>query len=77
MYDKSTSADATNNRPSMDTVLSNHLGNLLRLLRCPSDRNGVYEATGSSYSWNSALNGQDAAPPGPRSASPTSRTRFP
>jgi prepilin-type N-terminal cleavage/methylation domain-containing protein/prepilin-type processing-associated H-X9-DG protein len=59
MYDKSTGADATNNRPSMDTVLSNHLGNQL-VLRCPSDRNGVYEATGSSYSWNSALNGQDA-----------------
>ncbi len=59
MYDKATGPGATNNLPSMDVVLANHLGNPL-VLHCPSDRNGVYEATGSSYSWNSALNGQDA-----------------
>jgi prepilin-type processing-associated H-X9-DG protein len=29
-------------------------------LRCPSDRKQFYEQTGSSYSWNSLLNGQDA-----------------
>lgn len=49
---------ATNALPAPDQVLSNHLGNV-RVLRCPSDRS-VYEATGSSYSWNSLLNGQNA-----------------
>jgi len=29
-----------------------------RLFRCPSDRNYFYEAEGSSYRWNTALNGQ-------------------
>lgn len=45
--------------PSVDQVLSNELGNL-RVLRCPSDRQQIYERTGSSYSWNSLLNGQNA-----------------
>ena len=31
-----------------------------RLFKCLSDRMGIFEATGSSYSWNSLLNGQDA-----------------
>lgn len=43
--------------PSVDQVLSNELGNI-RLLRCPSDRQQLFEQTGSSYSWNSLLNGQ-------------------
>jgi prepilin-type processing-associated H-X9-DG protein len=50
---------ATNALPSPDLVLSNQLGNL-RVLRCPSDRKHLFEQTGSSYSWNSLLNGQDA-----------------
>lgn len=49
---------ATNALPAPDQVLSNDLGNV-RVLRCPSDR-WVYDATGSSYSWNSLLNGQNA-----------------
>lgn len=44
---------------SIDVVLSNYLGNL-QVLRCPSDRERLFEATGSSYSWNSLLNGQAA-----------------
>jgi prepilin-type processing-associated H-X9-DG protein len=43
--------------PSPDLVLSNYVGDV-RVLRCPSDRLKVFEATGSSYSWNSLLNGQ-------------------
>ena len=50
---------ATNELPSPDLVLSNYLGNV-HVLRCPSDRQDLFETTGSSYSWNSLLNGQDA-----------------
>jgi len=45
--------------PAMDMVLSNHLGTV-QVLRCASDKQRLYELTGSSYSWNSLLNGQDA-----------------
>ena len=45
--------------PSPEMVLSNQLGNVL-VLKCPSDNQELYEQTGSSYSWNSLLNGQDA-----------------
>ncbi len=50
---------ATNELPSVEIVLTHHLGDP-RVLRCPSDRVGLFERTGSSYSWNSLLNGQDA-----------------
>jgi prepilin-type N-terminal cleavage/methylation domain-containing protein/prepilin-type processing-associated H-X9-DG protein len=63
---------STNPLPSPDTVLSNALGNV-RVLRCPSDRwledktlpypqkNPTYfDQTGSSFSWNDFLNGEDA-----------------
>ena len=43
--------------PSIDLVLTNELGNL-KILRCPSDRRQLFEETGSSYAWNSLLNGQ-------------------
>ena len=49
----------TNGLPGPDLVLSNYLGNI-RVLRCPSDRQNLFASTGSSYSWNSLLNGQDA-----------------
>lgn len=48
----------TNSLPSPDMVLSNYLGNLA-VLKCPSDKDWFYK-TGSSYSWNSLLNGQNA-----------------
>lgn len=57
MNDKS--LKTTNLYPAPDVVLSNYLGNL-NVLRCPSDKQHVFELTGSSYSWNSLLNGQDA-----------------
>ncbi len=57
MRDKSLSI--SNDLPSPDLVLSNYLGNV-NVLRCPSDKQRVFEDTGSSYSWNSLLNGQDA-----------------
>lgn len=50
---------ATNALPGMEVVLLNHLGST-NVLRCPSDRKRLFELTGSSYAWNSLLNGQDA-----------------
>ncbi len=53
--------DATsdpNYLPGPDKVLAVQLGNT-RVLKCPSDLEGIFEKTGSSYSWNSALNGQN------------------
>jgi prepilin-type N-terminal cleavage/methylation domain-containing protein/prepilin-type processing-associated H-X9-DG protein len=62
----------TNAYPGPDTVLSTQLGNL-NVLRCPSDQwpadtprpnpqagPTYFEQTGSSYSWNFLLNGEDA-----------------
>jgi prepilin-type N-terminal cleavage/methylation domain-containing protein/prepilin-type processing-associated H-X9-DG protein len=45
--------------PSVETVLRDPLSNT-NVLRCPSDRQQIFEQTGSSYSWNSLLNGQRA-----------------
>jgi prepilin-type N-terminal cleavage/methylation domain-containing protein len=62
----------TNRYPGPDVVLSNQLGNL-NVLRCPSDKwvatNALpypdreptyFVQTGSSFSWNYLLNGEDA-----------------
>lgn len=49
----------TNAVAPIDVVLTNYLGTP-KVLRCPSDRKRFFEQTGSSYSWNSLLNGQDA-----------------
>lgn len=57
MRDKSLTG--TNDLPAPDIVLSRHLGNT-NVLRCPSDTKQLFENTGSSYFWNSLLNGQDA-----------------
>lgn len=42
--------------PVMDTVLAPYAGSL-EIFRCPSDES-FFESTGSSYFWNSTLNGQ-------------------
>lgn len=57
MRDKSLTT--TNELPSPDVVLRNELGNT-NVLRCPSDREDLFTTTGTSYSWNSLLNGQPA-----------------
>lgn len=54
----------SNALPTVDLVLSNHAGSV-RIFHCPSDNPGAgqqskFQQTGSSYSWNSLLNGQDA-----------------
>jgi len=50
---------ATNALPAINQVLAQQLGNL-NVLRCPSDSQQLLETTGSSYHWNSLLNGKDA-----------------
>ena len=61
MRDRSTDTNAipTNTLPSPDVLLALHLGST-NVLRCPSDRKNLFQQTGSSYAWNSLLNGQDA-----------------
>lgn len=54
-----TNQPATNALSSVDVVLKSELGNA-NVFRCPSDREEIFEQTGSSYSWNSLLNGQNA-----------------
>lgn len=50
---------ATNTFPAIHKVLASQLGNT-NVLRCPSDKERFFEITGSSYAWNSLLNGEDA-----------------
>ena len=54
-----TNSIPTNALPGIHIVLAPQLGNV-QVLRCPSDREELFERTGSSYSWNSLLNKQDA-----------------
>jgi len=49
-------ASFTEDVPVMDTVLAPYAGSP-GIFRCPSDRS-FFESTGSSYFWNSTLNGQ-------------------
>lgn len=61
MYDAlfSTNNAPTNRQRTVDVVLTNYLGST-NILKCPSDREGVFERTRSSYGWNVLINGQDA-----------------
>ena len=46
--------------PTIDRVLLSYAGGNSNIFRCPSDRQQIFDLTGSSYSWNNLLNGQDA-----------------
>ncbi len=46
--------------PSPEQVLMRYAGGNSNVWRCPSDRLDVFQQTGTSYAWNSLLNGQDA-----------------
>ena len=59
IYDAPVGTPPTNAMVKMDVVLSNYLGNV-RVLLCPSDNKDLFAQTGSSYGWNSLINGQDA-----------------
>jgi prepilin-type N-terminal cleavage/methylation domain-containing protein len=54
-----TNALSTNALPTANVVLGTELGNT-NVLRCPSDFQGIFQLTGSSYSWNNLLNGEKA-----------------
>ncbi|MGE3311256.1 MAG: type II secretion system protein [Limisphaerales bacterium] len=66
MRDQAPGEAGMTNPPSATVILpgpEKGLSNVLadkRVFRCPADRSRVFERTGSSYSWNSLLNGQDA-----------------
>jgi len=59
MFDWSTNSAANTNGSPIDVVLIN-LAQNSNVFRCPSDRQKLFETTGSSYAWNSLLNGEDA-----------------
>lgn len=50
----------TDDDPAIDNFL-NEYGALPAIFRCPADRGGIAERTGTSYFWNSTLNGQSVA----------------
>jgi prepilin-type N-terminal cleavage/methylation domain-containing protein/prepilin-type processing-associated H-X9-DG protein len=50
---------ATTNEDTINIVLAASLGST-QVLRCPSDLQHLFEQTGSSYSWNPLVNGQNA-----------------
>jgi prepilin-type N-terminal cleavage/methylation domain-containing protein/prepilin-type processing-associated H-X9-DG protein len=54
-----TNQPPTNSLPGPDKVLAGELGNT-NVLRCASDQADLFRLTGSSYAWNSLLNGQKA-----------------
>jgi prepilin-type N-terminal cleavage/methylation domain-containing protein len=58
MDDQPINLTMTNPYPPVNIVLTNQLGSQ-KVLCCPSDTKSYFEITGSSYSWNSTLNGQD------------------
>lgn len=43
--------------PAIDTVLLDYVKDEF-LFQCPADHEGIFEKTGSSYFWNSLINGQ-------------------
>jgi prepilin-type N-terminal cleavage/methylation domain-containing protein/prepilin-type processing-associated H-X9-DG protein len=58
MYDRPTNAPPAG--PAINQVLLPYVGGMSNIFHCPSDNRRLFELTGSSYAWNSLLNGQDA-----------------
>jgi prepilin-type N-terminal cleavage/methylation domain-containing protein/prepilin-type processing-associated H-X9-DG protein len=48
---------------SPEQVLLSYTGGNSNVWKCPSDRLDVFQQTGTSFAWNSLLNGQDADRP--------------
>ncbi len=59
MFDASTNPAANTNGPPIDQVLASQAGST-NIFRCPSDNENLFVLTGSSYAWNSLVNGEDA-----------------
>ena len=60
----STPIESTNVLPRIVDVLSNNVGGVLAVFRCPKDRYHWFEKEGSSYEWNYAANGKPIVLPG-------------
>jgi prepilin-type N-terminal cleavage/methylation domain-containing protein/prepilin-type processing-associated H-X9-DG protein len=52
-------AGGPTNQATIDVVLAGQLGSP-QVLRCPSDNQGIFDQTKSSYSWNNLVNGENA-----------------
>ena len=52
--------DVTEDLPALDTELLPYVNDVI-LFHCPADHGRIWETTGTSYFWNSALNGQHLA----------------
>jgi len=59
MYDHSTNGAAPAG-PAINQVLLPYVNSESNIFHCPSDREKIFELTGSSYAWNNLLNGQNA-----------------
>ena len=59
LFDVAVGVPPTDDLTRIEVTLSNYLGNG-RVLLCPSDKKDLFALTGSSYAWNSLVNGQDA-----------------
>jgi prepilin-type N-terminal cleavage/methylation domain-containing protein len=59
MFDWSPDPSANTNGPPINQVLASYAGSS-NVFRCPSDNQNLFLLTGSSYSWNTLVNGQDA-----------------
>lgn len=57
---KAARADRQEDTPVLDNTLTAQVSDA-RIFTCPADKQGVAAKTGTSYFWNSALNGQNIA----------------
>src|SRR3984957_19422801 len=60
----STPVNPTNMLPRIVDVLSNNVGGVMAIFRCPKDLFGWFQKEGSSYEWNYQANGQPIILPG-------------
>jgi len=59
LYDAPPASPGAPRTNTLDVVLTNHLGST-QVLGCPADRERLFDRTGSSYAWNTLVNGQPA-----------------
>jgi prepilin-type N-terminal cleavage/methylation domain-containing protein/prepilin-type processing-associated H-X9-DG protein len=60
MQNVGTNGPPPTNGPPLNAVLLPFVGGNSNIFRCPSDNQKLYTLTGTSYFWNTVLNGQDA-----------------
>jgi prepilin-type N-terminal cleavage/methylation domain-containing protein/prepilin-type processing-associated H-X9-DG protein len=60
MQNVGTNAPPPTNGPALNVVLLPFEGGNSNIFRCPSDNQNLFALTGTSYFWNTVLNGQDA-----------------